>query len=165
MNGWHVLRPSYWEPVRGSQSQLWRKVSETVLRQSWLSFARMDWHYSKGEAAQQQCHVQARGKDAGACSCSGPFCWGWQHGQEAACPAPLEEVCLVMATPWLDKAAALAVSDDLSVLLLDCARLYYTYILIERLVLQLQLYPRLTFIFTSPQRIPKRTFSDCNIHW
>lgn len=40
VNGWH--RPSYWEPVHCSQSQLWHKVTETVLHQSWLSFARMD---------------------------------------------------------------------------------------------------------------------------
>lgn len=51
--------------------------------------------------------MQAGGKDAGACSGSGPCCWGWQHGQEAECPAPSEEGCSVMATPWFDEGAAL----------------------------------------------------------
>lgn len=78
------------------------------------------------------------------CSCSGPCCWGWQHGHEAACPEPLENGHLGMATPRLDVGVALAVSDDLSVS--NCTRLYYIYVLIERLILQLQL----TLIFTSP---------------
>lgn len=72
---------------------------ETVLHQSWLSFARMDYNYSEGETVQQQCPAQVGGTDEGACSCSGPCCWGWQYGQQAACPAPLEETRSVTATP------------------------------------------------------------------
>lgn len=87
------------------------------------------------------------------CSCLGPHCWGWQQGHQAACPEPLEEGHMGMAAPGLDVGVALAVLDDLSVW--NCTKLYYTYVLIERLILQLQLYLRLTLIFISPQHIPK----------
>lgn len=117
VNGWHVLRPSYWEPAH---------CSDTRLQRQFCIRAGLTLHECTRITVKekQQCRVQVGEKDAGACSHSGPCCWGWQHGQEASCPAPLEEVCSVMATPWLDKGEALAVLDDLSVLLLDCTRLY-----------------------------------------
>lgn len=67
--------------------------------------------------------------------------------------------------PLTRQRSNLAVSDDLLVLLSDCTRLYYSYILIRRLVLQFQLYLSLTLTFTSPQHTPKHISSDCNICW